>query len=116
MKQKQIYLIVIILLLSNIFLGIKYFNASRELKEATSIIAIQEEKTKFAELNKTFISEVLQAKNEVNYDIRLKLDETIKNINDEDLIAQWQKFTNSKTEREAQEETINLLELLAGKI
>ena len=116
MVQKQIYLIIIVILLaSNLFLGIKYFNASKELKETESITAAQEERTKFTEFNKVFISEVLQAKSEVNYDTRLKLDEMVKDINDKDLTAQWQKFTDSQTEKEAQDETVNLLGLVAER-
>ena len=116
MKQKQIYIIIIILLLVNLFLGIKYFDANKELKETKNIITIQEEKTKFAEFNKTFISEVLQTESEVNYDTRLKLDKMVKDINDKDLTAQWQKFTDSQTEKEAQEETVKLLKLLTEKV
>ena len=116
MKQKYILLIIIILLLTNLFLGVKYFNTNKELKETTSTIAAQQEKTKFTEFNKTFINEVLQAKTEVNYDTRLKLDEMIKNINDQELTAQWQKFTESKTEKEAQKETVKLLGLLAERM
>ena len=116
MKQKQIYIIITILLLSNLFLGVKYFNASKELKEATSITVAQEERTKFTEFNKTFISEVLQSKTEVNYDTRLKLDEMVKDINNKELNAQWQKFTDSQTEKEAQEETVKLLGLVAERM
>ena len=116
MKQKQIYLIIVILLLSNLFLGVKYFDADKELKEVKSIITIQEERTKFTEFNKTFISEVLQAKSEVNYDTRLKLDRMVKDIDDKELTAQWQKFTDSQTEKEAQEETVELLGLLAERM
>ena len=117
MNQKQIYLIVIvILLIGNIFLGVKYFNTDKELKEAISITAIEQEKTKFAEFNKTFITEVLQSKSEVSYDTRLKLDEKIKSINDEELTQQWKKFTDSQTEKEAQDETVKLLGLVAEKM
>ena len=116
MKQNQIYLIIIILLLSNLFLGVKYFNANKELKGTISVTTVQEERTKFTEFNRTFISEVLQAKSEVNYDTRLKLDEMIKDINDQELTAQWQKFTDSKTEEEAQDETVKLLGFLAERM
>jgi len=117
MNQKQIYLIIIvILLIGNIFLGIKYFNTDKELKEAISITTAQEERTKFTEFNKVFITEVLQSKSEVSYSTRVELDETIKNINDEGLTQQWKKFTNSQTEEEAQDETIKLLKLLAEKM
>ena len=116
MKQKQIYLIIVILLLANLFLGIKYFDADKELKEMKSIIAVQQEKTKFTEFNKVFISEVLEAKSEVNYDTRLKLDEMVKDISNKELTAQWQKFTDSQTEKEAQDETVKLLRLLAERV
>ena len=117
MNQKQIYLIIIaILLIGNIFLGIKYFNTDKELKEAISITAIEQEKTKFAEFNKAFINKVLQSKSEVSYGTRVELNETIKSINDKELTQQWKRFTNSQTEEEAQEETIKLLKLLAEKI
>lgn len=117
MKQKQIYLIIIIILfISNLFLGIKYFNANKELKETENTTTVQEEKTKFTEFNKTFISEVLQTESKVNYDTRLKLDKMIEDINDKKLTEQWRKFTESKTEKEAQEETVKLLELLAERI
>ena len=116
MKQKQIYLIIIIILLAtNLFLGVKYLNTNEEPKEAKTITASQTEKTKFTEFNKTFISEVLQAKGEVNYDTRLKLDEIVKDINDKELTNQWQKFTTSQTEKEAQEETVKLLGLVAER-
>jgi len=117
MKQKQIYLIIItILLLSNIFIGVKYFNTNKELKETKNTITLQKERTKFTEFNRIFISEVLQAKSEVNYDTRLKLDRMVKDINDQELTAQWHKFTDSQTEKEAQEETVNLLGLLAERM
>jgi len=117
MAQKQTYLIIIVILLaSNLFLGVKYFNANKELKETKNITAIEQEKTKFTEFNKTFISEVLQTESKVNYDTRLKLDKMIEDINDEELTAQWRVFTDSKTEKEAQDETVKLLELLAEKM
>lgn len=116
MTQKQIYTIIIIILLAtNLFLSVKYFNTNKELKETKSITVFQE-RTKFTEFNKVFISEVLQAKSEVNYDTRLKLDEIVKDINDKELTEQWQKFTNSKTEKEAQDETVKLLGLVAEKM
>jgi len=117
MKQKQIYLIIVIILLfSNIFLGIKYFNASKELEETKNTVTLQKERTKFIEFNRIFISEVLQAKSEVNYDTRLKLDRMVKDINDQELTAQWRVFTDSQTEEEAQDETVKLLGLLAERV
>ena len=40
----------------------------------------------------------------------------IKDINDQELSEQWQRFTDSKTEKEAQDETVKLLGLVAERM
>jgi len=37
-------------------------------------------------------------------------------LNDEEILTQWKKFTESETEDEAQTEVKNLLEMLVSKI
>jgi hypothetical protein len=44
------------------------------------------------------------------------LENAVRNLNDENILSQWQKFTESKTEAGAQEEVKNLLEILVGKV
>ena len=46
----------------------------------------------------------------------MKLETEKKKKNDKEILAQWQKFTDSKTESDAQREVKNLLEILANKI
>ncbi|MCK4520627.1 hypothetical protein KAT95_02040 [Candidatus Parcubacteria bacterium] len=65
---------------------------------------------------KFFIEKVLKAENEVDFETRLKLKNAVRNLSDEEILNQWNKFVESKTENEAQEEAKNLLEMLINKI
>jgi hypothetical protein len=44
------------------------------------------------------------------------LETAVRDLKDEEILNQWQKFVDSKTETEAQKEVKNLLELLINKI
>lgn len=108
--------IILILLAGNIFFGVNYFLLQSSWQE---IVAEQrgwqfdKKVLAFAEL---FIDKVLKAEKEVSFDERLKLENAVRDLNDKEILTQWEKFTNSKTEAEAQEEVKNLLELLVKKI
>lgn len=52
----------------------------------------------------------------LNPETRLRLENAVRDLNNEQILAQWQKFTTSKTETEAQTQVKNLLELLVNKI
>jgi hypothetical protein len=71
---------------------------------------------KVLEFTNLFIEKVLKAQTEVGFETRLKLENAVRNLNDEEILAQWQKFTESKTEAGAQEEVKNLLQMLVSKI
>ena len=76
----------------------------------------QKTNQKVLDFTKLFIDEVLKANAEINFDTRLKLENAVRGLNDQDILTQWQKFTDSKAEGEAQLEVKNLLETLVGKI
>ena len=65
---------------------------------------------------KLFITQVLRADGEVDFETRLKLENAVRELNDQNILAQWQKFVESETEEEAQEEVKNLLGMLVNKI
>ena len=115
-KPKTILIIILILLAGNVFLGVKYFSVVKELRQTETLLQTQTTNEKVLEFSKLFIKEVLKAETEVNFDTRLKLENAVKNLGDEEILAQWQKFTESKTEAEAQKEVKNLLEMLMNKI
>jgi len=115
-KPKIILILVLVLLAGNIFLGVKYFSVVKELRQTQTALQTQTTNEKVLEFTKLFIEEVLKAETEVNFETRLKLETAVRNLGDEEILNQWQKFVDSKTEAGAQEEVKNLLEMLINKI
>ena len=115
-KSKIIFVLVLILLAGNIFCGLKYFSAVKELRQTQSALETQKTNDKILEFTKFFIEKVLKAETEVDFEMRLILENAARNLGDGEIMSQWQKFTESKTEDEAQENVKNLLEILVGKI
>lgn len=115
-KQKLTLIIILILLIGNIFFGYKYFALQKELETTKATLKIQQTNEKVLEFTKLFIQKVLKTETEVDFETRLKLEGAVRDLKDEAILVQWQKFTESKTETEAQEEVKNLLEILVSKI
>ncbi|MFA4818009.1 MAG: hypothetical protein WC608_04795 [Parcubacteria group bacterium] len=63
-----------------------------------------------------FIEKVLQSGKEVDFETRLDLENSVRDLNDKEILAQWQKFTQAKDQAGAQNEVKNLLKLLVQKI
>ena len=123
-NQKTILIIlsivIFVLLASNVFLGMKFISAQKDFQRIESALETQENQTRFNEKNleftKLFISKVLKAESEVDFETRLTLENAVRNLEDEQILSQWQKFVDSKTDDEAQIEVKNLLEILISKI
>lgn len=117
MNKSKIFLILILILLAgNVFLGAKYFSVVKELRQTKTALETQVINDKVLEFSKLFIEKVLKAETEVDFEMRLKLENAVRNLGDEEILNQWQKFTESKTEVDAQTEVKNLLEMLINKI
>ena len=118
MTKQRIILIIIILLLTvgNIYSGFKYLNTQKELRQTQAVLEAQKTNEKVLDFTKLFIGKVLKAETEVDFETRLTLENAVRNLNDEEILAQWQKFAGSETEVQAQEEVKNLLEMLVDKI
>ena len=115
-KLKIIFILIIILLIGNIFLGIRYFSLTKELHQTQSALETQKINDKILEFTKLFIDKVLKTETEVDFETRLILENAVRNLGNEEILSQWQKFTESKTEYEAQENVKNLLETLVNNI
>lgn len=115
-KQKIILTIIILILVAiNVFLGASYFFAQKQLQLAEGKLKTQQNSIKIVDFTKLFIEKVLKAEKEVSFEDRLKLENAVRDLNDDEILMQWEKFTTSKTEIEAQTAVKNLLELLVGK-
>jgi len=109
-------IIVMILLAGNYFFATKYYSVQKELNQTQAVLQNQKTNEKVLDFTKLFIEKVLKANTEIDFETRLQLENTVRNLEDKEILSQWQKFIKSKTEAEVQEEVKNLLEMLVGKI
>lgn len=115
-NKKIIKILTLILILGNIFFAYKYFALSQELetiKSAQSKVELNEKVINFTAL---FIKKVLQANEEVDFETRLSLENAVRELKDEEIMAEWQKFVGSATEADAQNSVKKLLGILISKI
>ena len=118
MTRKKMILTAVILLLAagNVFLGYKYFVEQKQFQQNQTSLETQKFNNKILDFTKLFIQKVLKAQNEVDFETRLKLENAVRDLGDDEILNQWEKFTGSKTETEAQDNVKLLLELLVNKI
>lgn len=116
-KSKIILIIIIVILLfGNIFLSFQYLAMQREVRRLGVIANTQKINEQVLAFAKLFVEKVLKAETEVSFETRLQLENAVRNLDDNKIMTQWQKFVESKTETEAQEEVKNLLDIVIEKI
>ncbi|MCS7200730.1 MAG: hypothetical protein NZ822_01090 [Patescibacteria group bacterium] len=114
-ELKKVIVIIIILLLFNFYFAWRYFETKRafsQIKEITSA-NINEDVLNFT---KFFIDNVIKVDREVSLETRLKMENEVRNLNDEQILKAWENFVNSQTEDEAQKNIRELLLILINKI
>lgn len=115
-KFKVSLILAALLLAGNVFFAMQYVAVQRELREAQAAVSAQNINERTLEFTRLFIEKVLQSATEVDFDTRLQLENSVRAIGDEEILAQWQRFTETKSEEEAQTEVKNLLSLLMKKV
>jgi hypothetical protein len=124
-RQKLIIILIIGLIVMNIFLLYRYLLITNEvekikiassLPEKNAVIFSNTKNEKIINFLKLFITKVLKAEGEVDFETRLKLENAVREIQDKEILDQWIKFTESKTEDEAQKNVKDLLEILVNKL
>jgi len=108
--------LALFLVAGNIFFYIRYNSLQDELRRTQAVVETQKLNDKVLEFTKLFIKDVLEAETEVDFETRLKIENAVRNLDDEEVLAQWQKFVGSETEIEAQDNVKSLLETLVNKI
>jgi hypothetical protein len=99
-----------------IFFILKCNSLQIKLDQANTVVQAKETNEKILAFTKEFIDKVLKAESEVDFETRLKLENNVRNLNDQDILGQWQRFTESRTESEAQKNVKDFLQLLINKI
>ncbi|HEY4510396.1 MAG TPA: hypothetical protein VJJ73_00995 [Candidatus Paceibacterota bacterium] len=117
-SKNRLVLIIVIgaLVVGNVFFALNYFLLNRELNSAYSIRDKAEVNTKVVNFASMFVKKVLQADKEVDFETRLSLENAVRDLKDKEIMEEWQNFTGSKTEAEAQNSVKKLLEILISKI
>jgi hypothetical protein len=115
-KTKVNSIIAVLLIVTNLIWGLLYFTLRSELVAARMTVKERDMNAKVVSFSRQFIEDVLRAKTEVDFETRLKLENAVRDMKDKEVLAQWGKFINSKTEAEAQDEVKALLALLMAKI
>jgi len=110
-------LIMLVLLCSNIFFAIQY---TENLKQEAQQQAQQDDsattRIQISRFLKFFIDTVLNTKGGISTEDRLKLENDIHQIHDQDLIKQWDVFVASKDGKEAQVNAVKLMSMLGSKM
>lgn len=116
-KQRLVYIVIIgVLLVSNVFLAFNYFYIYRQSQAVSSAQNKSSLNQKVINFASMFIQKVLQADKEVDFETRLSLENAVRDLKDEEIMAEWQTFTASKTEADAQNSVKRLLGILISKI
>lgn len=117
MNKSKIFLslLVVVLLGGNVFFGLAYFNAKHETVQNSALLEREKTNTKILDFMKVFIEKVVQNDREVDFDTRLDLENRVRELNNQQVLDQWNRFTKSATEAQAQAEVKKLLLLLIAE-
>lgn len=116
-KKRLILIIVItILVAGNIFFGVKCFLDGKLLQEKEQQIQKQVFNRDVVGFLNLFIEKVLKAQGEVSFEDRLKLENSVRSLEDDEILSKWEAFSDSATEAQAQRNVKDLLQILGQKI
>lgn len=115
MKKILIVLIVISLAFNALLLGALIYEKILANSIEKQLLS-QKTNEKVVTFTKLFVQKVLQGDSEISFDDRLELENSVRDLNDQKIFSQWQSFTKSKTNEQAQIQAGNLFILLLDKI
>ena len=107
-----ITLVIVVLIGSNVVFAYKYFDTQKQLAQMKEIASKQALNVKILDFAGLFVDKVLKATTEVSFNDRLQLENTVRSLNDQDILDAWGTFVNSTSQDEAQSAVKNLLGIL----
>jgi len=109
-------ILMLVLVAGNIFFSIQYMVGTQmqQNQKADSIGT----NIQVANFLKLFVDVVLNTKagQQISYNDRVKLEDTVRQINDADIIKQWDTFVASKDSKTAQDNAVSLMKILTDKL
>jgi len=106
-----ISILSVLLLASFIINGVVFYG----LYKTQKIVVLQQENDRIMEFRNMFTEQVLLTNKEIDFETRLVLETTVRSLDDPEIFAKWQVFTNSETKQEATSSAKDLLRLLIEK-
>lgn len=118
MSRLRIFLIILfgLLVLTDALAVNAYLSVKKQLSVSQTLAKKSDLNVQTLNFARLFIERVLQAKGEVSFENRLKLENMVRDLNDPAILELWNNFVNSKSEQDAQENVKLLLDLLIKKI
>ena len=115
-KKIFIFLSIIIVVSAFIILLSQYLIVSQEVKINRETIRVYQHNEKILNFTKLFVKYVLKSDGAVPLSQVLTLENAARDINNQLIYDEWQKFISAKSEQEAQIEVKNLLEMLIERV
>lgn len=114
-KKVALSLMFLMLVVGNVYLGIDDYQFRKSVASSQSESG-RAETAKAAEFLNFFIEKVLNSETEVSFEDRLKLENMVRDLNDERILLIWNKFTGAETSEDVQKYCKQLLTALTEKI
>lgn len=108
--------IILILLAGNLYFFGQFIFYKLETQKIEKKLQTQQVNQKALAFAKLLIENILSGEKEVSFENRLKLENAVRDINDQEVFNQWTLFTESATQEEAQKNLSNLLNTIINKI
>lgn len=115
-KKLGLAIIILLLILGNIFFGVKYFSQKKETIKIEEELQSKKTNGKVVNFLSLFIEKVLKTDKEITFENRLKLENSVRDIGDQEILYRWEQFVAGTTESEIQERVKDLLSVLVNKI
>lgn len=116
-QRKTLYTVLIaVLVLGLVLFAWQNFSLRKQLQTAQKAVSGRTVNKKVLAFSELFVTDILQSGQTVSFDQRLALENAVRDINDPEIYAAWQKFTKSKDQDETQQNFYVLFSLLLKKI
>lgn len=115
-RKLALTVVTVVLAFLIAYLSVSNLSQARQLHQLRSELAAQKTNVKVINFIDLFIQKVLRVDKEVSFEDRLRLENTVRDIGDENILATWEQFTSAQTEDQIQDGVKDLLEALVKKI
>lgn len=115
-KTKFLTVAITLILIILVCVTTLYAFTCMGLRAAQAQLQGQKDNEKTLALAKLFVEKVLQGQDEVSFDDRLKLENAVRDLNNQQIFNQWQKIVKSKSDSETQQNVGIFLDMLINNL